>query len=123
MLENKKKTYLTAPKKMKILFTIINRKKCDFYVDILEGYEANIQLILYGKGTAPSQIQHILGLIESDKAVIISLVREEFIKDILNAYEDKYFKTKNGQGIAFSISLNSTIGKSTYELISNMEAN
>ena len=32
-------TPLTAPQKIKLLFTIIERVKVDFYLDVLEGYE------------------------------------------------------------------------------------
>lgn len=36
---------LTAPQKIKLLFTIVERVKVDFYLDILEGYEVNFQVI------------------------------------------------------------------------------
>ena len=43
------KEKLTAPKKIKILFTIVERRKVDFYLDVLEGYEVNLQTVFYGK--------------------------------------------------------------------------
>ena len=73
------KEKLTAPKKIKILFTIVERRKVDFYLDVLEGYEVNLQTVFYGKGTAPSEIAHYLGLVNDDKAVILSIVREDKI--------------------------------------------
>ena len=100
---------LTAPKKLKVLVTIVNRSKADFYLDVLEGYEVNLQTVIYGRGTAPSEILQYLGFIQDDKAVILSIVQEEKIKDITIAYEDKYFKTKNGKGIAFTIPISSVI--------------
>ena len=106
------KEKLTAPKKIKILFTIVERRKVDFYLDVLEGYEVNLQTVFYGKGTAPSEIAHYLGLVNDDKAVILSIVRE-----------DKYFKTKHGQGIAFTVPISSVIGKSIYEFLINMGGN
>lgn len=116
----KEKEKLTAPKKIKILVTIIDRSKVDFYLDVLEGHEVNLQVVLYGKGTAPSDIVNYLGLVSSDKAVILSIVKEEKIKEIMIAYEDKYFKTKRGQGIGFTLPISSIIGKMVYEfLISN----
>jgi hypothetical protein len=112
-------TGLTAPKKLKILVTIVDRSKTDFYLDVLEGYEVNMQSVIYGKGTAPSDVLHYLGLSQSDKAVIVSVVQEEKIKEITVAYEDKYFKTKNGKGIAFTIPISSMIGVSIYQFLSN----
>ena len=112
-------TGLSAHKKLKILVTIVDRSKADFYLDVLEGYEVNMQTVIYGKGTAPSDVLHYLGLSQTNKAVIISVVKEERIKEIQIAYEDKYFKTKNGKGIAFTIPITSMIGVSIYQFLSN----
>jgi hypothetical protein len=117
--EKEQNTGLTAPKKLKILITIVDRAKTDFYLDVLEGYEVNMQTVIYGHGTATNDILHYLGLSQSDKAVIVSVVKEEKIKEITVAYEDKYFKTKNGKGIAFTIPITSLIGVSIYQFLSN----
>ncbi len=127
MTEPKKKSHkgaksaepLTAPEKLKILITIVDRFKTDFYVDVLEGYNVNMQAVIYGIGTAPTEIMHYLGLSQPKKSVILSVVREDMIKDIMIAYEDKYFKTKNGKGIAFTIPISSVIGVSIYQFLSN----
>ncbi len=110
---------LVAPRKVKLLFTIVERSKADLYVDVLEGFEVNIQTVIYGKGTAPTEILHYLGLSQQNKAVIISVVQEEKIKEILSSYEDTYFKTKNGKGIAFTIPISSVIGVLIYQFLSN----
>lgn len=125
MMKSKKneKQALDAPRKLSILFTIVDRRKCDFYFDVLQGFDVNYQVVLYGKGTAPNEIQTLLGLTNNDKAVIVSVVQNEFIKEILSLYEDKYFKLKNGKGIAFSVSMSSMIGKMAYEYLSNMGGN
>ena len=117
--EKKEKNGLEAPKKLKILVTIVDRSKTDFYLDILEGYEVNMQTVIYGRGTAPSDIASVLGIVQSDKVVIFSVVQEEKIKEILASYEDKYFKTKNGKGVAFTIPITSVIGVSIYQFWSN----
>jgi hypothetical protein len=110
---------LTAPKKLKILITIVDRRKTDFYLDVLEGFEVNMQTVIYGHGTAPNDMLHYLGLSQTDKAVIVSVVKEDKIKEITVAFEDKYFKTKNGKGIAFTIPITSLIGVSIYQFLSN----
>ncbi len=116
---SKESSGLTAPKKLKILMTIVDRSKVDFYMDVLEGYEVNLQATIFGKGTAPSEMMQYLGLSHMGKAVIISVVQEEKIKEIFAAYEDKYFKTKNGKGIAFTIPISSVIGVLIYQFLSN----
>ena len=115
----KKEEGLTAPKKLKILVTIVDRSKADFYLDTLEGYEINLQTVIYGKGTAPTEMLQYLGLSQLGKAVIFSVVQEDKIKKILADYEDKYFKTKNGKGIAFTIPISSVIGVFVYQFLSN----
>lgn len=110
---------LTAPKKLKILISIVERAKAAFYADVLEGFDVNLQTIVYGKGTATSDMLHYLGLTDDGKAVIISVVSEDRIKEILAAYEDKYFKTKNGKGVAFTIPISSVIGVMVYQFLSN----
>ena len=115
----KSKSGLTAPKKLKILITIVDRRKTDFYLDVLEGFEVNMQTVIYGQGTAPNDMLHYLGLSQSDKAVIVSVIKEDKVKEITAAYEDKYFKTKNGKGIAFTIPVTSLIGVSIYQFLSN----
>ncbi|MDE7264122.1 MAG: hypothetical protein K2N64_05635 [Anaeroplasmataceae bacterium] len=115
----KEPTGLTAPKKLKILVTVVDRTKADFYLDMLEGYEVNLQTVIFGKGTAPTEILQYLGLSHLNKAVIFSVVQEEKVKEILVAYEDKYFKTKNGKGIAFTLPISSVIGVLVYQFLSN----
>lgn len=117
-----KPTGLTAPKKLKILFTIVDRSKAAFYQDILEGYDVNLQTIIYGKGTATSDMIHYLGLSDDGKAIILSVVSEDRVKEILAVYEDKYFKTKNGKGIAFTVPISSVIGVMVYQFLSNKGA-
>ena len=52
---------LEAPKKLKLLISIVERVKVDFYMSALEGYGVNLQTVLYGKGTAPTEIAKMIG--------------------------------------------------------------
>ena len=114
------KSDLEAPIKLKILVTIIDRKKVDFYLSALEGFQVNMQTVIYAKGTAPKEIISQIGL-TTDKAVIFSVVREDRVKDILIAYEDRYFKTKNGKGVAFTIPVKSLIGVLIYQFLADIK--
>ena len=94
---------LKAPKKIKILVTIVEKSMADFYMNALEGFDVNLQTLLYAKGTAPTNLRSMLGMVNDGKAVIFSVVQEDRVKEILATYEDKYFKLKKGNGIAFTI--------------------
>ena len=115
-----KKTQNSDVKKLKILVTIVDRSKSLFYMDLLEQYEVNMQVRILGKGTADSQMLNLLGLAETEKVVIISVIKEEKEKEILETLSEKFEKVKNGKGIAYTISLKSVIGVSIYKFLSNV---
>lgn len=117
--ENKKVVNGNDFKSLKVLFTIVNRSKATYYVDLLEQFEINMQMVLYGIGTANSEIRDYLKLNEVEKAVIISIVREDKIKDICNTLTEKFSKIKDGKGIAYTIPVKSIIGVSIYQFLSN----
>ena len=106
-------------RKLKLLITVVDRSKTLFYVDLLEQFEVNVQLVLYGRGTANSQMLALLGLAEADKSVIISHIRRDRVKEAMDTLEEKFHKVKNGKGVAFTVSLDSMIGVSMYQLLSN----
>lgn len=110
-------------KKLKMLVTVVNRSKALFYIDLIEQYEVNMQMVCYGRGTANSEMLNLLGLAETDKAVIISVVREDKVKDILETLAEKFEKVKNGKGIAYTIPMKSLIGVSVYQFLSNNSTN
>ena len=113
------KRQTTNLRKLKLLVTVVDRSKTLFYVDLLEQFEINVQMVLYGKGTASSQMLDLLGLAESEKSVIISCVREDRVKEALETLDEKFHKVKNGKGIAYTVSMDSIIGVSMYQLLSN----
>ena len=106
-------------KKLKILFTIVNRSKALFLVDLLEEYEVNMQMVLYGKGTASEEMLKKLVVPEVEKAVIISVIKAENEKEILETIEEKFEKVKFGKGIAYTVPMKSIIGVSMYRFLCN----
>lgn len=114
-----KKTKGDNIKKLKLLVTIVNRSKALYFSDLLEQFEINMQMVVYGHGTANSEMLSYLGLAESDKAVIISCIREDNIKKASEVLAEKFEKIKDGKGVAFTIPLKSIIGVSIYQFLSN----
>lgn len=114
-----KKSVNPGIKKLKLLVTIVNRSKATYYIDLLEQFEVNMQLVIYGKGTANSEMRDLLGIVETDKVVLISFVREDKVNDVLETLKEKFDKIKNGKGIAYTIPMNSIIGVSIYQFLSN----
>ena len=108
----------TAIKKLKVLFTVVDRSKTEFYLDVLSQFEVNFQLVTGGLGTARSEIISMLGL-NVHKSVIISVIREDLTQEIMNCLEDKFATIKNGKGIAFAVPMTSVIGVNLYQFLSN----
>ena len=118
-----KKTKGDNIKKIKLLVTIVNRSKALYFSDLLEQFEINMQMVIYGHGTANSEMLSYLGLAESEKAVIISCIREDNIKKASEVLAEKFDKIKDGKGVAFTIPLKSIIGVSIYQFLSNNTSN
>ena len=109
-----------APTKLQLLFTVVDRKKAEFYQDLLQEFEINIQLTLAAEGTANSEMMNLLGLSDNSKSVIISVIREDKAPLALNALEDKFATIKNGKGIAYTVPLTSTVGVAIYQFLANI---
>jgi hypothetical protein len=105
-------------KKLKLLFTVVDRSKAEFYLDFISQYEVNCQLVVPGMGTANSQFVDMLGL-NLHKAVVLSVVREDRVDGLLNKLEEKFVTIKNGKGVAFAVPLSSVIGVNLYQFMSN----
>ena len=113
------KAGMTAPKKLMLLFTIVNRNKAEFDVDVLQKFEINMQLVLAANGTADNKIQSLLGLTDSEKSVIISVVRRDRCRAALAELDEKFKTVKGGKGIAYTVPMTSTIGVAIYQFLSN----
>ena len=108
----------SAIKKLKLLFTVVDRPKGEFYLDVISQFDVNCQLATGGLGTATSELVELLGL-EPHKVVILSVVREDMVDRVMNCLEDKFRTIRNGKGIAFAVPLSSVIGVNLYQFLSN----
>lgn len=108
----------TAIKKLKLLFTVVDRPKAEFYVDVLSQFEINCQMVVPGMGTAHSELVDLLGL-NIHKAVLLSVVREDVVDSVMKCLENKFSTIRNGKGIAFAVPMSSVIGVNMYQFLSN----
>ena len=105
--------------KLELMVTIVNRNKADFYIDLIQSFDVNMQLAVPAQGTANAEIRSYLGLVDTDKTVIFSVIREDNAVRALNTIEEKFHTIKNGKGIAYTIPLTSVIGVSIFGFLSN----
>ena len=60
-----------------------------------------------------------LGLTDSEKAVIFSVIQQNNLSNALSVLEYKFRTIKDGKGIAFSVPLTSVIGTLIFRFLSN----
>ncbi|MBQ8686114.1 MAG: hypothetical protein IJ514_08085 [Clostridia bacterium] len=106
-------------KKLKLLVTVVPRGKTEFFIDLLSGFEINLQTSVTAQGTARSETLRMLGLDDSDKSVIFSVVREDKASEVLRVLGEKFESVRGGKGIAFTTPLSSVIGVAIYRFLSN----
>ena len=115
----RKKSTTSDFKKLKLLITVVNRKKAEFFMDFLQGFEVNAQMTMLAQGTARSDTLYMLGLEDADRSVIFSLIREDRAEEILHGLEHKFATVRGGKGIACTVPLSSVIGVAIYRFLSN----
>ena len=108
-----------APQKLKLLVTVVNRAKAEFYIDLLQSFEVNMQLSMAANGTANTEMMNMLGLVNSEKTVIFSVIREDLVKAALSTLEEKFRTIKNGKGLAYVVPMTSVIGVAIYQFLCN----
>ena len=109
----------SSPKKLKLLFTIVNRNKGELFADLLQPYEINMQMLVAAHGTTKAETLQLLGMAESDKVLILSVVRSDKAAAALKMLEEKFKTVKNGDGIAFTVPLSSALGVTAYQFLCN----
>ena len=102
--------------KPKLLVTIVDRNKTEFYFDLIASLGANMQFITHGEGTNNNQALNLMGL-NKNKGVIFSFISEEKIENVLDVLEKRFNEIKGGKGISLVVSLTSVIGVSLYQFM------
>lgn len=125
----KKKKVVTTPKKVEdsadfkkltTFVTIVNRGLASPITKIFESYGCSAQFIQRGRGTAVKEIRDILGIEDTSKDVIFSIIREEVVEDVKTELAAFFLASKHNKGIAFSIPMSSMIGVKVYQFLANV---
>ena len=109
-------------KKAKLFITIVDRNKVEFYTDVLSQFESNLQLIMYGNGTASNSMLELFGL-NNEKGIIFSVIREELENTVKDTLDEKFKTIRNGKGISVIVPISSVMGKQLYQFMINNRKN
>lgn len=105
--------------RLKLLITVVNRNKAEYFTDLIQSFDVNMQLIALASGTADAKMLGILGLSSNEKAVILGVIQERKIPDAMHTLGEKFNSIRDGKGIAFTVPLTSVIGTLIYGFLSN----
>ncbi len=105
--------------RLQLLVTVINRNKTEYYADLIQSFDVNMQAIALAHGTADAKTMRYLGLTDTDKSVIFSVIQENRLSDALYTLEDRFRTVKGGKGIAYTLPLSSVIGTLLFGFLSN----
>jgi len=94
-------------KKIKLMITIVDRGKGEKLTETFRENCSMFNLISLGKGTAKSEILDYLGLGQTEKDIVISLVPEEQVQSIMSILREKMHLKDPGNGVAFTIPIGS----------------
>ena len=117
MAETKSRQKNVSTNRLVLLVTIVNRRKAEFYADLLQQMNANLQFSALGEGTADEKMQSMLGLSDTEKAVLFSVIREEKSEAALELLNSKFYSIKDGKGIAFTVPFSSVIGAQVFNFL------
>lgn len=105
--------------RLQVMVTVVNKNKSEFFADLLQSFDVNLQVVAAAQGTADERMRSYFGLADTDRAVIFSVIQENKLPEALNALEEKFNSIKGGKGIAFTIPFSSVIGTSVFGFLAN----
>ena len=108
-----------APHKLVLLMTVVPRSKAEFYLDLLQSFEVNLQLEVSAFGTAGKAFGFLEGALE--KQALFTIIREDNVPKALAALEEKFATIRGGKGIACTVPFTSIVGVVSYQFLSNKQ--
>ena len=105
--------------KLEMLVTVVGRNKAEYYIDLIQSFKVNMQMVMAARGTANAKMLSLLGLTDTEKAVIFSIIQQNKIPHAMSVLEEKFQAIKGGKGIAFTVPLTSVIGKLIFGFLSD----
>lgn len=112
-------THTVSDNRLELLITTVARSKGEYYADLIQSFDVNMQFITLGEGTADAKMLSMFGLNDSNKAVIFSVIQGNKLSAALDALDEKFRTIKNGKGVAYTVPLSSVIGTLIFGFLSN----
>lgn len=94
-----------------VIFCIVNAGFSETAMEAAREYGAGGGTVLNARGTASSEAEKLFGItVQPEKEIVMIIVEKKLKDDILHALYQKVGLNTKGQGIAFSIPVDSVVG-------------
>lgn len=108
---------MTEREKIMLMFVIADIKKDDEVGDYLKRLGCRMIMSIRGRGTVKSEVLTALGLGDSRRSVTACIIRQESEEMVLTKLNRKMHLDQPGNGVAFTIDINSVGGTRTLEYL------
>ncbi len=96
------------------IFCIVNDGYSEAVMDAAKKYGARGGTVINARGTAGKEAEKFFGItVQPEKEIVMILVPAEYKENILKALYEEVGLDTSGQGIAFSLPVDSVVGIST----------
>lgn len=96
---------------IRLLVVIVERGKGDGIIEFLRDQNILFNVVLLGHGTASKQWQNVLGIGDSKKDIVLSVLAKDRVEDAFNILKEEFNLKEPGHGIAFTVNINSISSK------------
>ncbi len=101
----------TQEQKYDLIVTIVDRGHADYVIDAARDAGASGSTLLHASGTNPNEQDKILGVkINPEKDIVLTLVKREEKKSIMNTIAIRTNLNTEGKGICFALPVNDVMG-------------
>ena len=106
---------------IKLMITIVDRGKRDKVIKIYNEEHIDFHFLCFGLGTASSELLDYLGIGETKKDVILSLVPDIKVDEMQKTLAKKLSLTSAGKGIVFTLPLSGLSGPVSHAICEECE--
>lgn len=103
---------------LKLLFIIVDRDKSQNVLDSIISYGSIYEHSVLARGTAKSAWLNVLGIGESEKALIFFSLKEENIEKVYSILKEEFKFKEPGRGVAFTVPISAVGGEATLKIMS-----
>lgn len=105
------------------VLVIVKEGQGEAIANLLKENEAYFAFINHGRGTAPHSVLEMMGLADTRKHLVCSVLKEDRYPIFRKSLESRFGVSDLAQGIACAIPLSAIMGVSTYKMLANVQFN